>query len=96
MTYKEKINFIFKFLTKLNKKPFILNCIKKISFECNYYYNGFIFYENARHINGYLFFLCFITFIKKLDHFEGNNYYRVKIDVYLKKIRAYIYTLALN
>ena len=41
------------------------------------------FYENARQINGYLFF--FITFIKKLDHFEGNNYYRVKIDVYLKK-----------
>lgn len=31
------------------------------------------------------YFFCFITFIKKLDHFEGNNYYRVKIDVYLKK-----------
>ncbi len=28
------------------------------------------------------FFLYFIAFIKKLDHYEGKNSYRVKIDVY--------------
>ncbi len=40
------------------------------------------------------FFLYFIAFIKKLDHFEGKNSYRVKIDVYKKKqkISVYIYT----
>ena len=97
LTPNNKNFFILKNILGCWQKVFTFGFVRKIKLEKDLEYDAIIPDSKGKKISGYLLNLQILKNIwKKIDYFEGQNYFTTKTDVYLKnkkKTEAHIYCL---
>ncbi len=92
--------FILKNILGCWQKSFTFGFVRKIKLGKDIEYDAIIPDSKGKKINGYLLTSYILKNIwKKIDYFEGQDYFRTKTDVYFKnkkKSEAYIYCLQIH